>query len=233
MLEVGPADRQRRRDIGDRQLLVVTKVVDQRGGQRADAGRVPCRQDHETSRPACGRADPGEATKVIDWGKLEKALARQLEKPKGEQWALNVVSDFAGEVRSTAQSLLRSDLVEQVRNRTTQLAIDGLENLVEENLIPKVAEVIESERFRRYVVEELLPEARPKIVGWLRRDQLGGVMERFDVRGRVTKAAASMDVDELEAMANRVGAYHLGAIQVLGYLLGLCAGVLMAVATRS
>ena len=177
--------------------------------------------------------ETAEATKGIDWEKLDKALRRLLDKPKGQRWALKVVDDLAGEVRSTAQSLLRSDLVQQLRSHTTELGIDGLEGLVEDNLIPKVAEVIESERFRRYVVDELLPEAKPRIVQWLRRDQLGGVVARFDVRGRVTKAAAEMDVDELEAMANRVGAYHLGAIQVLGYLLGLCAGVLMAVATRS
>lgn len=52
------------------------------------------------------------------------------------------------------------------------------------------------------------------------------VLKKLDIRGRVTDAVDKMDVAEFHGMINEVAAQHLGAIQVLGYLLGAAAGVL-------
>jgi uncharacterized membrane protein YheB (UPF0754 family) len=46
------------------------------------------------------------------------------------------------------------------------------------------------------------------------------IIEKLDIEGRIKKAVDAMDVEEFHGMVNEVSAQHLGAIQVLGYLLG-------------
>ncbi|MBR4617617.1 MAG: hypothetical protein IKO55_18570, partial [Kiritimatiellae bacterium] len=53
------------------------------------------------------------------------------------------------------------------------------------------------------------------------------IIEKIDIEGRVKTAIDAMDMAEFHAMLNQVMAEHLGAIQVLGYLLGALAGLLL------
>ena len=53
------------------------------------------------------------------------------------------------------------------------------------------------------------------------------IVEKLDVEGRVKKAVDGMDMAEFHGMLNEIMAEHLGAIQVLGYLLGALAGLLL------
>jgi uncharacterized membrane protein YheB (UPF0754 family) len=56
------------------------------------------------------------------------------------------------------------------------------------------------------------------------------IVEKLDVQGRVKAAVDGMDMAEFHAMLNRILSEHLGAIQVLGYLLGAVAGLLLVLA---
>ena len=46
------------------------------------------------------------------------------------------------------------------------------------------------------------------------------------MQGRIRDAVAPMDMREFHDMINEVAAQHLGAIQVLGYVLGAVVGAL-------
>ena len=54
------------------------------------------------------------------------------------------------------------------------------------------------------------------------------IVEKLDVEGRVKTAVDGMNMAEFHGMLNEIMAEHLGAIQVLGYLLGALAGLLLA-----
>ena len=54
------------------------------------------------------------------------------------------------------------------------------------------------------------------------------IVEKLNVEGRVKNAVDGMDMAEFHGMLNEIMAEHLGAIQVLGYLLGALAGLLLA-----
>ena len=56
-------------------------------------------------------------------------------------------------------------------------------------------------------------------------------MGELDVQAQVTAAARGLEVAALEQRANDVAAQHLGAIQVLGFVFGSVAGVLLVAAT--
>ena len=54
------------------------------------------------------------------------------------------------------------------------------------------------------------------------RDQ---VVARLRLAERVSEAVEKQDVEEFHKMINSIAAEHLGAIQVLGYLLGAIVGM--------
>lgn len=170
----------------------------------------------------------GTAARLIDWRDYERALRRQLKRPKSRRWATNIVADFSREVHALADRLLKEEWLSQIKTRTGEMALGSIEELAEQSLVPRITGLLETDRFRRYVLDDLIPYAKPKLVDWIKDGHMTPILERFDVQGRVQSAAASLEVEELEIMANRVGALHLGAIQVLGYGLGLMAGVLLA-----
>jgi hypothetical protein len=170
----------------------------------------------------------GEAARLIEWEAFERALRRQFESPKSQDWAVRIMVDFAREARRFADRVITTEWLESVRERAGDIALEALVRAADEVLLPKLVELLDRESFRRYLLDELLPATRARALDWVRAGTLADLMGRFDVRGRVAQAAAGLPVEELEAMTARVGAYHLGAIQVLGYVLGLIAGVLLA-----
>jgi uncharacterized membrane protein YheB (UPF0754 family) len=166
----------------------------------------------------------GVATNIVDWDDFEQALRDQLKTEKAKIWAGKLVDSFAVQIRAFADKVIRTEWLVELKRRAGDVALEAAERNAEKALIEKLVVLLGSPKFRQFLLDELLPRARPKVVAWLAEGHLSPVLERFDVRGRVAKAAAALDVAELEDMANRVGAYHLAAIQVLGWLLGLAAG---------
>lgn len=74
-----------------------------------------------------------------------------------------------------------------------------------------------------YCFPVLLAAAVGYLANWktsIRTKGLPLIIEKLDIEGRIKTAVDAMDVKEFHGMVNDVAAQHLGAIQVLGYLLG-------------
>lgn len=174
----------------------------------------------------------GIATNIIDWDDFERALRKQLATEKSQVWAEALIHDLAGQLQVFVERAVTRDWLESVKARTARRVLDGVERVAEETLVPRIVALFEREPFQRWMREELIPAARARLLEWIRDGHLKPFLERFDVRGRVAAAAAQLDPAELEDMANRVGAYHLAAIQVLGWVLGLAVGGLGVLLSR-
>lgn len=68
---------------------------------------------------------------------------------------------------------------------------------------------------------------RPEIERLIREQCLPRIYGSLNIGNRVTDAIDKMDVEEFHQVVNDVAARHLGAIQVLGYILGSIAGAVM------
>lgn len=68
---------------------------------------------------------------------------------------------------------------------------------------------------------------RPEIERLVREQCLPRIYGSLNIGDRVTDAIDKMDVEEFHQVVNDVAARHLGAIQVLGYILGSIAGAVM------
>lgn len=143
---------------------------------------------------------------LLDWEQVERAFVDELQRDKGRAWAEGLVEGLAP---------LLDTVVDEVWTEATALQLVS-------------QEAAQSDPLRRAVRDALLPAVREEVVAWIRGGGLTGALEGLEVGRLVAEAAAGLRVEELEAMAEEVAAQHLGAIQVLGYVLGLLAGVVLA-----
>ena len=103
-------------------------------------------------------------------------------------------------------------------NETRRNALEGRDG---------VKEVWSKIGFEHLVKDELFPVVLGDIQELVRHEQADFLVDLFDIQQRIKVSAAELGLEELEDMVNQVGAYHLGAIQVLGFFLGLSVGAVM------
>ena len=72
---------------------------------------------------------------------------------------------------------------------------------------------------------DLLPAAKPKIEALIREQGKDKIIEKLNLSRRVSEAVEKQKVEDFHEMINSIAAQHLGAIQVLGYILGLIVGL--------
>ena len=100
-----------------------------------------------------------------------------------------------------------------------------LGSYLHETLPGLAGEVIESESLWNWVEAELLPGVKPKLESFLREHGRDRVIARLRLSERVAEAVEKQDVEEFHKMISSIAAEHLGAIQVLGYVLGAAVGL--------
>lgn len=104
---------------------------------------------------------------------------------------------------------------------------DYLRAYLREKLAPTAARLLRSESLWSRLAG-LLPALRPGIERMIRETGTQAIIRKLDVQGRVKAAVDGMDMAEFHSMLSTIMSEHLGAIQVLGYLLGALAGLLLA-----
>ena len=98
-------------------------------------------------------------------------------------------------------------------------------NYIESNLADVSRLLLNSESLWDGVVN-MIPKFQPELERLIRTEGMPLILAKLDIQGRIHSAVDKMDVAEFHGMINEVAAQHLGAIQVLGYLLGAVAGAL-------
>lgn len=115
------------------------------------------------------------------------------------------IGAFVEEIRSTFKAYVR--------------------NYIETNLVDVAGRLLNSESLWDGVVN-MIPKFQPELERLIRTEGMPLILAKLDIQGRIHSAVDKMDVAEFHGMINEVAAQHLGAIQVLGYLLGAVAGAL-------
>ncbi len=116
------------------------------------------------------------------------------------------VGGFAGDIRARFKDYLRAYL--------------------RENLAPAASRLLKSEATWEWVAKAI-PAVRHGVESMIRDIGTTAIVEKLDVEGRVKTAVDGMDMAEFHGMLSKIMSEHLGAIQVLGYLLGALAGLLL------
>lgn len=122
------------------------------------------------------------------------------------------------------QSLLR-ELADQIRD----VLGDRVAGFLKEYLPEMGNRLADSPSLWDWLAHEWVPSARPQIIAWLEQEGGGVYLARqFDVAAQVKSSIDELPVEEVHRMVDQVSANELGAIQVLGFILGGVSGGVMA-----
>ena len=166
---------------------------------------------------------------IIDKDTIEKGLREWLESPDTVPMLRNELMHYVKAMRdylSSAEAKAKvGGFVDDIRGRFKEY----LRNYLQTHLADTARGFLRSEALWQYVAD-LIPQFQPELERLIREQGMPLIIEKLDIQGRIQTAVDGMDMAEFHGMVNEVGAQHLGAIQVLGYILGALAGGLMLLA---
>lgn len=162
----------------------------------------------------------------IDWDYVQSAIKEKIsgkefyDMAKEEIFRLgNNISDWISSPESETaiygfiakmHSKIASYLDENLAGMLSRLA-DGL---------------ISSEDLWKWAENEMLPAAREKVEETIRQEGKDLVMSKLALSDRISAEIDKQDIKEFHGMINELAAQHLGAIQVIGWILGFVIGLM-------
>ncbi len=169
------------------------------------------------------------ADAIVDRRTIERGLRDWLSDPE----TLPALRDELFLFIKTIRSYLKSPeaqakvggFVADIRSKFKEY----LRNYLETHFAETVGGILHSEQLWQWAAS-LIPRFRPELENLIRTKGLPLIVKKLDIEGRIKTAVDNMDVEEFHGMVNDVAAQHLGAIQVLGYILGALAGGLLLLA---
>ncbi len=166
----------------------------------------------------------------LDWDVVEKRIKEKLHSEKTRQYADIMLSQMFKRVDSWLESSESDNGLDLL---TTEIH-NGLREkgraLLQENVPSLINQLIGYEPFWQWLDEKFLPTMLPVIDKMLREKGHAVVMGKLRLAERVSEAIDRQDTRQFYEMINTLAAQHLGAIQVLGYLLGGIIGALQLLA---
>ena len=171
------------------------------------------------------------ADSLADWFLDEKTIEDGIRHwIKRPETATALRDELAGFVDSFRKWLVSPEGAERVGGFAGSIRgkfKEYLRDYLRTNLAPAASRLLRSDATWEWVAKAI-PAVRPGVERMIREIGTTAIVEKLDVEGRVKKAVDGMDMAEFHGMLNEIMAEHLGAIQVLGYVLGAIAGLLLA-----
>ena len=168
-----------------------------------------------------------EWTGLLDWGEVRQQIRKRIVDRSTRTQIIASAQDLITEMRATVGTSDTGPAIRKLQERTSDFVVTVVEKHLQ-GVLPDLGHRIADDRkFWRWLAEEGTPSVRPYAMAWLEAEGLDVIKEHFDVAGRVESAITEMDLPKVHDMINDASARHLGAIQVLGYILGFMAGALL------
>ncbi len=166
----------------------------------------------------------------LDWNSVENRLKEKLRSEKTKQYADIMLSQMFKRVDSWLESSESDDgldlLTTEIRNGLREKG----RALLQENVPSLIDQLIGYEPFWQWLDEKLLPTMLPIVERMIHEKGHDVVMKKLRLAERVSEAVDRQDTRQFYEMIDTIAAQHLGAIQVLGYLLGGVIGALQLLA---
>lgn len=151
----------------------------------------------------------------IEWKLYEKINSTELQNILKEE-ILKFINDFRTRLKTQEIQTQLGSLASSINKSLKDWLTDYLRTF----LPHIVSSVIYSDGLWAWVRDSFLPSAKPKIQEWVRINGKKTVIEKLRIAQRVRQAVDRQDIKEFHDMVNSLSAQHLGAIQVLGWILG-------------
>ena len=166
----------------------------------------------------------------LDWDDIRRQVERKLEDPSLQELIGSELAHQSERFRAWIASPESEPQIEGFLNGTRVKLEHFLRDYLQRAIPATADQILNSEALWDWVKNELLPQVQQHLNYWLRNNGKRLVIEKLDLSRRIENSIREQDVREFHAMINAVAAEHLGAIQVLGYVLGFVIGLFQVVA---
>lgn len=165
----------------------------------------------------------------IDWDAVERRLSERLTTEEMTARVMTRLTTLGDEARDWLQreeaEASFGEVAASVRDAIAAMGGDGLKSALEQVL----SAVAEDEQLWLWLRRTALPAVLAGACSWLDSEEGTQMLRTFlDLEGRIRSAVDAMDVRQFHEMVLRVVEQHLGTIQILGYVLGAIAGLLLS-----
>jgi len=166
-----------------------------------------------------------ESSGMLDWDEIARSIVTEVGSETGRAEVAKGIDKLTASLGDAFDRAGGGASLDGLRGH----AADFAAKMVADTLAAKLPEVagrfIDSPVFWDWAADHGIPALKPRLSAWLDEHGHELVGKRFDVAGRVQSAVVAMDTASMHAMVDNVATEQLGAIQVLGYFLGLATGV--------
>lgn len=166
---------------------------------------------------------------IVDKRMIERGLREWLNDPATVPMLRDELLQFVGAVRAYLKSPEAQAKVGVFATDIRTKFKSYVRTYLETHFAVTVSGILRSEQLWQWAAS-LIPRFRPELENLIRTKGLPYITNNLDIKGRVKTAVDGMNMAEFHGMLNQVMAEHLGAIQVLGYLLGAIAGLILVFA---
>ena len=171
------------------------------------------------------------ADSLADWfldeKTIESGIRDWIKRPETAEALRDELAGFVDSFRKWLASPEGAERVGGFAGSIREKFKEYLRDYLRTNLGPATSRLLRSDATWEWVAKAI-PAVRPGVERMIRDIGTKAIVEKLNVEGRVKNAVDGMDMAEFHGMLNEIMAEHLGAIQVLGYLLGALAGLLLA-----
>ncbi len=165
----------------------------------------------------------------INWNnwedKLNSKLASEDTQSILRDEVLNLVTQFNAWFHSDEAKDKITPVISSLREKLRKY----LKSFLENNLPEMAHSIFSNEGLAKWLRESLLPKAVPFFKVYMQKEGKDLIVQKLDIAHRIEDAVNKQDMEQFYNMINSVAAKHLGAIQVLGYVIGAVIGALQAI----
>ncbi len=171
----------------------------------------------------------GIAQAILSCQNIEQAIRDWLNDEGTPDTLRQTTTAIVQNVRAFLTSPSGSPRIEQFVTRLRTTFREYLSSWLQTNL-PTLTESLVKSPELWSAVRGFLRQFRPQMEEFIRTEGLPRILARLNISGRIREAVQRQDMRQFHQMVSEVTAQHLGAIQVLGFLLGALAGIFLAAA---
>lgn len=165
----------------------------------------------------------------LNWELIQGKIAEALTSSSARGMVRGELSALEEKLRTYVFSKdMASDLA-QLKRTYMDKVVSSCEKALNEKLSVWLEEALSREEVWQTLQDEILPTVRGFLLHQIKRNR-DALADGLDLSGRIEKAILEQRPEDIHALVNRVSGEHLVALQLLGFLLGGTAGLLLSFA---
>lgn len=163
----------------------------------------------------------------LNWVLIQGKIAEALTSPSARGMVRGELSALEEKLKTYVFSDDMACDLARLKKAYMDKTLSACEKTLNENLPVWLEEALSEEDIWQTLREEILPAVRGFLLHQIKRNR-ETLAEGLDLSGRIEKAILDQRPEDIHALVTRVSGEHLVALQLLGFLLGGIAGILLS-----